>query len=130
MATKYGIKLVYNMNGNPATLDAMRSTPSTSPLYNASLATWATQYESYLDQHSWEGTDPVRIKIEYDAGSDTQTVTYLIEGATASDVEQLQNMHVWLGLSGDISQAAEWRKSYRESVGIELASKEVVTFEV
>jgi hypothetical protein len=130
MATKYGVKLVYNMNGNPTTLDAMRSTPSTSPLHNASLASWATQYEAYQTMHSWTGSNTLKIKIEYNPVTDLQTATYLIEGATADDVEQLLAMHLWTGLSGDMAEIFEWRKSYREHVGIELVTKEVVTIEV
>jgi len=130
MATKYGVKLVYNMNGNPTTLDAMRSTPSTSPLYNASLATWATQYEAYHTTLAWSGSNNIRLRIEYDPVTDLQTATYLIEGATADDVEQLLAIHIWTGMSGDMAEILEWRNSYREHVGIELVTKEVVTIEV
>lgn len=126
MATKYGVKLVFNLNGNLPFADLLANTPSSDPIYRPEFPEWSETYNAYLTKHSWEGTDPIKIKRDTLENGNV-SVTYVIDNATAENVETLQRLHIW---SSDLNDIFRFREEYYSSHNIQMVSREVVALTV
>jgi hypothetical protein len=126
MATKVAVKYTYQLNGNPVWWQS--SLTSSDPAWNENFPTWKQAYLDFVNSNSFASAENVKVEWNF-IDQNTATTTYVVEGATQENIEELVKIFLWG--QDPLNDAYLWKDTeYNPPRGIERTNTEFITVDL
>jgi len=126
MATKTAVKYTYQLNGHPVWWQS--SLTSSDASWNENFPTWKQAYLDFVDSNNFSSNETVKVEWDF-IDANTATTTYVVEGATHENIEELIRLFLWSQVP--LNDAYHWKDTvYNLPLGIQRTNTEFITVDI